>query len=170
MSLDPKFKFTVAEMLEDFIYGKIKQHWEKELTSIIDENNKIHGKLESVGFWYKTDIYLKPGFISTVEAKKLSPKLYESMDEYLNQKKTIENNEKVYVMGYIVKSLNLSNNVNDYFELLPEVIHEHLKRIHESQFTTAIARLPRDVVNAHYYGHTKEINLLKSRLVSNLLI
>ena len=91
------------------------------------------------------------------------------MDEYLTDLEELNNKELPYVLGFINQVLNASCDLTDYMRVLPEAIHHPLAQM-VATCPCRTTSLPEERVTHLMNKNQEPINMIKRRLVTNLLI
>jgi hypothetical protein len=94
---------------------------------------------------------------------------YTEMELYLDEKKTLENDEMPHVIGFITQVLNSSDSFRDYYKLLPDSIHYVLKRI-EAECPCRNDALKPEQIDRIQRQNIHSLNLLRKRVTINLLL
>ena len=165
---DPRTKQQIKDMLYAFLYTPVEKQLEKQLDQIITRNCAIqalsHRSVTYKGHFYNLDMAKPPRRMNT-----LAPQLTGAMEDYLKELNQLNKTELPYVLGFISAVLNASNDLHDYLRVLPEAIHQPIEQL--------IASCPRRTkklsdfdVDSIQKKHQKPIDLIRQRMVTNLLI
>lgn len=165
---DPRTKQQIKDMLYAFLYEPVQKQFKARLDSLIQRNTVVLGASHT-SFTYKGNFYSNDPKAPPRKLNRLVPQLAAEMDSYLHDLKQLNDQEVLYVLGFINQVLNASNDLHDYLRVLPSSLHQpiqHLiascpcrtKRLTEEQVQEIQAK------NQHY------IHLVKQRMVTNLLI
>lgn len=115
------------------------------------------------GLWYSEDSDPGPRIKNV-----LSPELTESFKQARNEILSVSELEVPYVKGCITAALNLSNSFPDYVRTLPDALAPKIKEYAFSFHAQGI--LTQEQVDTFKSNHAHSLNLLRQRLVRNLLV
>ena len=91
------------------------------------------------------------------------------MDSYLHDLNEVNEKEIPYVLGFITQTLNASNNLHDYFRVLPSAVHGTIQDlINSCPYHTK--RLTDESVQDLMIRNARSIHLMKCRMVQNLIL
>ncbi len=122
----PHLKQEVRSAILAHIYFPAHQRLEKRVEEIITKNTAMIGSGDLV-ISYKGENYSCIGARRTErKINRLLPVLRPYMDEWLNDKELLVDENQI-VSNYLATVLNASNNVSDYFRLLPDCVHPALQ-------------------------------------------
>jgi len=165
---DPRTKQQIKDALYAFLYDPVTKQFKSRIDTIIVRNTVMGGHSHKhfiyKGVLYNADITQPP-----LKRNRLVPQLRDSMDEYLVDLNHLNNNELPFVLGFINQVLNASTDLADYLRVLPESVHYPLQQL----LVTCPCRatnLTEDKVISLRLKNQTPINLMKQRLVTNLLI
>lgn len=167
-NIDPLAKQTIKNELENFLYLPVKKSLERQISVLIVRNTLLNKCLYKA-FYYKEKYYTLEIGPPPLKRNMLNPQLKPEMDTYLKEKKHLEETEIPYVLGFITQVLNSSNNFADYFKIFPEALHRTIHNIRLSYVTNS-KQLTDEEINNLLQRNKVAIDLLKARLVTNLLI
>lgn len=168
LKYEPRIKMMIRDAVFDFLYDPTLKQFKTRLDTIIVRNAILLGHGHK-SFTYKGQQYSCDTLPAPRGWNRLLPQLRPEMDEYLEDVKRLNQNEVPFVLGYINQVLNASNDFGDYLRLLPECIHRPIeKTIHSHSFIGK--RLDEERLVAIKEQNTASINLIKQRMVTNLLI
>lgn len=164
----PHTKQQVKDALYSFLYGPVTNHFCVRLEALIDRNTMM-GNYDHRHFVYKGVVYNAEITPPPLKKNRLMVQLRPAMDEYLMELAEVNNQELPYVMGFINQMLNSSRNLTDYLRVLPESVHAP---IHELLATCPCraTSLPPEKVEAIVSSNANAIDMMKGRLVHNLLL
>jgi hypothetical protein len=159
--------FILAE-LEHFIYEKVTQAFvEREI--VIGRKNAVICSQSQPAFLYKGGMYAHNGLVWPKNRQaKLVPELHDEMEILLKDRVAVESYEKIFVMGFIRSVLNHSYKIGDMLEFLPESVHYPISKLLGSDYRH-VPQLTPDVITEMLEKHEKAIDLMKTRMVLNLL-
>lgn len=156
-------------LLRDYLYEPVMAQQHQALKRIIERNNQLLNRTSNFvqfrGEMYTVSPLIKPPRM----IQRLDPRLESDMLEYLHERADIDNTEKPFVMGFVNQVLNSSDHPQDYLRLLPASVHRPVLEYiqgHVIQDTW----LRDDQVNALLAQNAHAIQLMKNRMVLNLLI
>lgn len=165
---DPRSKQQIKDSLYAFLYDPIENQFKNRI-DVLCTRNSILGGFSHKSFTYKSQLYNSELTQPPSTRNRLLPALRADMDAYLADLQSLNQHEVPYVLGYINQVLNSSNDFKDYLRLFPESIHYPLERL--------IASCPcqsKHLTDARVLQikerNQEPINLMKQRLVTNLLI
>lgn len=165
---DPKTKQYIKNKLLEMLYKPVEDILEKRLQDIIIRNT-ILIKGTHKHFLYKGELYNIDDSPVPRKLYRLSDSLKEEMDDYLAEIKELNQQEVPYVVGYINHVLNSSNAFMDYLKLLPDALHECVKKI-ASACPCKNDKLSPEAIDAIKTKNKKPIDLMKQRMVINAVI
>lgn len=168
LSHDPRTKQQIKDAIYSFLYQPTEKQMKLRLDTLIVKNAVIGGYTHK-SFMHKNILYNCDATALPRKMNRLVPQLYEDMAEYLKDLKQLNEREVPYVVGYINQVLNSSNDLCDYLKLLPEAVHNPIKHL----IATCPCRnekLPQETVQMLQKKNQTSIDLMKQRMVLNLLI
>lgn len=165
---DPRTKQYIKEELYSFLYGPVLKKFKQRLDQIIIRNSvMLNSGYKS--FSYKGILYAVDGEEIPRKLNRLVPQMKETMDEYLEDVRKLNNYELPRVLGFITQVLNSSNSFPDYLAVLPESIHRPLTKMMQT-CPCREHQLNSDLLESIKKSNEHSIDLLKQRLVNNLLL
>jgi len=165
---DPRTKQQIKDALYAFLYDPVQRQFKARIDTII-ERNTILGGYSHKHFVYKGTTYNSDVTNPPVKRNRLLPALRVPMDEYLADQSQLNLHELPYVLGFINQVLNASCDLTDYLRVLPESVHQPLQKL-MATCPCRTATLAQDRVEQLKVKNQEPINLMKQRLVTNLLI
>lgn len=165
---DPRTKKQIKDTLDGFLYDPVRRQFKQRLDQII-VRNAVTGGYAHKSFMYKNVLYNCDSDPLPRKMNRLVPALQLDMNDYLKDIKHLNEKEVPYVIGYINQVLNASNNLNDYLRLLPEAVHMPLTDLIATCPCQA-RQLHSDAVAMLQEKNQSSINLMKNRMVTNLII
>ena len=165
---DPRIKQQIKEALYAFLYTPIEKQFEKRLSELIVKNTLLCGYSHK-SFMYKNTLYNIDTNALPRKMNRLHINLQGPMNDYLKDLKTLNETEVPYVLGYINQVLNSSNDLCDYLRLLPEAVHGPIQHLIAPRPCKS-QELPEEMVSVLQDKNTTSINMMKKRMVTNLLI
>jgi len=166
---DPRTKQTIKEALYEFLYTPVIKVFEKRLFDIASKNTAI-GNYSHRSFIYRNEIYnLDTNTPLPRKMNRLALQLQPDMNAYLEDIKQLNEKEMAYVLGYINKVLNSSNDLHDYLRLLPEAVHQPIQGIIQT-CPCRTKKLSDEAVLAFTESNEELMNMMRQRMISNLLI
>ena len=165
---DPRIKQQIKEALYAFLYTPIEKQFEKRLSELIVKNTLLCGYSHK-SFMYKNTLYNIDTNALPRKMNRLHINLQGPMNDYLKDLKTLNETEVPYVLGYINQVLNSSNDLCDYLRLLPEAVHAPIQHL-IATYSCKSKKLSEEVVSVLQDKNTTSINMMKKRMVTNLLI
>jgi hypothetical protein len=168
LQYDPLTKQQIKDTLYDFLYTPVQKQFKLRLDTLIIRNTLLSG------YSHKSFVYKGKTYSCDTEApprkwNKLLPELKGQMDQYLAELETINSQEIPYVLGFINKVLNSSHAIDDYLKLFPDCIHAPLKKL--AATCPCKTQMLTQAKSASLLEQSETpINLIKQRMVTNLLI
>lgn len=165
---DPRTKQQIKDALYSFLYEPVRRQFKSRIETLIARNT-ILGGYSHKHFVYKGVIYNSEASLAPHKKTRLLAQLRAPMDEYLVDLDQLNNRELPYVLGFINQVLNASSDLSDYLRVLPESVHYPLNKL-LATCPCRTTQLAEDRVEALKLKNQEPINLMKQRLVTNLLI
>ena len=165
---DPRTKQQIKDALYAFLYSPIEKQFEKRLAELIVKNTLLCGYSHK-SFMYKNTLYNIDTNALPRKMNRLHINLQGPMNDYLKDLKALNETEVPYVIGYINQVLNSSNDLCDYLRLLPEAIHGPIQHFIATRPSES-KKLPEEAVSVLQGKNATSINMMKKRMVTNLLI
>lgn len=165
---DPRTKQQIKEALYAFLYDPVTRQFKSRIDTLIARNSLMGGHSHR-HFVYKGVTYNAETTQPPLKRNRLLPQLRVPMDEYLADLNHLNNTELPFVLGFINQVLNASGDLADYMRVLPESVHQPLQQLLATCPCRA-THLSEDKVEALRLKNEQPINLMKARLVTNLLI
>ena len=165
---DPRTKQQVKDALYSFLYGPIQKQFKSRIDTLILRNTLLNG-YDHRHFVYKGVVYNSDTSPTPTRKNRLNPQLKDQMEEYLADLTELNTDELPYVLGFLNQVLNASTDLTDYKRVLPESVHHPLDQL----LATCPCRttsLSSERVQALMSKNIETINMIKRRLVTNLLI
>jgi hypothetical protein len=164
---DPHAKQALKDDLLRYLYDPVWKQWQKTIEHTLIRNCRLmgyqHRSFLFSGHWYCADSNPAPRV-----QNRLSPELVIAFRNALDEVNAIERTERPYVEGCIVAALNLSNSYPDYLKLLPDAL---APRIMTNTWSFhSIVTLTPEQIDTFKLAHANSLNLLRQRLVRNLLV
>lgn len=165
---DPRTKMQIKEALYAFLYSPIEKSFKQRIDTLIVKNTLMSGYSHK-SFMYKNTLYNIDTAALPRKMNRLHINLQGPMNDYLRDLKALNESEMPYVLGYINQVLNSSNDLCDYLRLLPEAVHGSIQ--HLIAFCPCKSqKLPEEVVSVLQDKNATSINMMKKRMVTNLLL
>lgn len=165
---DPRTKQQIKDALYDLLYTPVQKQFKLRLDTLIIRNTLLAANSHK-SFNYKGVFYTCDAGPAPRKWNRLVPQLREQMDEYLNDLRELNEKELPYVLGYINQVLNASNDLGDYLRLFPDNAHTVIEKLAETCPCKA-TKLSNERVAMMWKQNELPINLMKQRMVTNLLI
>lgn len=165
---DPRTKQQIKEVLHTFLYAPIEKQFKARLDALIVRNAVACGYSHK-SFMFKNVLYNCDTNPLPRKMNRLDARFHGEMVDLLKEQRDINEKEMPYVLGYINQVLNSSNDLCDYLRLLPQAVHSPL----EALIATCPCRgkkLPEEAVDILQKKNQTPIELMKQRMVTNLLI
>ena len=169
LKYDPQTKKMIKDRLFEHLYNPVINHYNATLATIIDRN------CLALGNNYKSFIYKGNTYKAETTTKfprqmnRLVKQLHPEMDEYLTDVNHLNDYELPFVLGYINNVLNSSDSLQDYCSVFPESIHKPLGELIANS-GCKVNHLSPQAINDMQIRNTKSIELMKKRMVLNLLL
>ena len=165
--VNPYLKQDVLAMISEHVYSAAHQRMNKRLEEIITKNASMIGSGDMV-LSYRGEYYSCQGFRRTEKkTNRILPILRSYMDEWINDNNALHD-EIGLVETYLATVLNASNNVSDYFRLLPDCVHPALQPY--AQQPNVQPSLSDEQVQAIQAKNQKAMSMIKQRLLLNLIV
>lgn len=166
---NPRIKEQIRSTLYDYLYAPVDRKLRTRIKEIVIANSQALASSQT-GFSYRNEWYtLEPDKPLPRRKDRLVPQLREQMEAYLAEKAELTDHEMPYVMGFIVATLNASDDMRDYLLVFPSPLHPPLKKLGDTGLTSE-TRLSPDAIAQLQDRNAVSIELVKSRLVTNLLL
>jgi hypothetical protein len=165
---DPRTKQQIKDALYGILYAPVNRAFEARLNRIINRNTQLGGHTHA-SFMFKNVVYNCDANPLPRKQNRLLPDLVPDMNAYLADLNELNRQELPYVMGYINQVLNASNDMGDYLRLLPSSVHGPIQQLIAS-CPCKTARLPQETVELLQSKNQNSIDLMKRRMVNNLLL
>ena len=165
---DPRIKQQIKDVLYDILYTPIQKQFKQRLEQII-VRNAVLGGYDHMSFVYKGVLYNRDHNVLPRKMNRLVIQLQPAMNEYLKELKQLNEKELPYVLGYINQVLNSSNELHDYLRLLPPSVHPAIQGLINTCSCRG-KRLPDETVALLQEKNLGAVQLMKNRMVTNLLI
>lgn len=165
---DPRAKQQIKDAIYDYLYKPMLLKFSKRLEVIINQHCVLTGNSTKC-FIYKGELYCDPTEVPPRKVARLAVQLHSIMDLYLKDVKTLNQQELPYVLGFIGQVLNASNHLPDYLRVFPSSIHQPIEDLVRTCPCRDI-KLSQEGIEALQNKNEAAINLLKQRMVLNLLI
>lgn len=165
---DPRTKLQIKDALYAHIYDPVQRQFKSRLDTIIARNS-IAGGYTHNHFVYKGVLYSAESTNPPLRRNRLLAALRDPMDEYLRDLAHLNTHELPYVLGFLNQVLNASNDMHDYLRVLPESLHSPLHAL-MATCPCRNSHLPDDRIQQMVEKNAGPIQLMKQRLVTNLLI
>lgn len=166
-------KQHIKDVLYTHLYGSVDARYNASMDQLIERNSYECGNAQ-LAFVYDGQMVRHSQFVpkGSPPIHKTNPLASELVSPYLQlqaERNQLFTKELPYVMGYINQVLNISDSFDDYVALLPESLHNVLERLRSE-----CPRLPQELQQSDLENlrgkNTSSIELLKQRLLSNLLM
>ena len=169
LQYDPETKQMIKDSLYEHLYGPVKNQYRSRLATIIDRNCILIGNAYK-SFIYKGTTYkANENDVLPRQSNRLREQLHPEMDLYIEELNQLNDYELPYVLGYINNMLNSSTSLQDYFKVLPESMHKPIQDLVPTCGCRA-QHLSDKAINDMRIRNTKSIELMKQRMVLNLLL
>lgn len=166
---NPRTKQQIKDLLFNLLYRSSQERFKKKLRDIIVRNCNLV-KASHTSVIYRGNVYMTDD--ATTPLPRKIPLLHDSlkpeMDDYIAETGYLNSHEVPFVLGYINQVLNVSEDLPDYLDLLPEALHRPIVELintcpcHNKTLTS-------DKVSQLKSANTVPISLMKQRLVLNLI-
>lgn len=166
---DPRLKQTIKKEIQSYLYKPIWKYYDNWLNKIIARNCDAN-KTNNRHFRYRGQIYKTDNRILVpMKIDLLHESLRKEMDQYISELNYLDKHEIAYVNNFINQMLNATESFRDYYQILPESLHQSLANLtHIHCYQT---RYLSDDSIAHLISSNEHsISLIKERLVKNLLL
>lgn len=164
---DPRTKRMIKDVLYELLYTPIQKQFKQRLDQLIVKN-AVLGGYSHKSFMYKNVLYNCDTNAMPRKMNRLVIQLQPAMNEYLKELKQL-NEDELHVLGYITQVLNSSNELHDYLRLLPPSVHPAIQGLINTCSCRG-KRLPDETVALLQEKNLGAVQLMKNRMVTNLLI
>lgn len=168
LQYDPRTKQLIKDTLYDFLYTPVVNQFQRRLDVLIVKNTLLGGYSHK-SFNYKGVLYSCDSGSPPRKWNRLLSQLKPQMDEYLQDLNQLNEHELPFVIGFINQVLNASSDIQDYLKLFPESLHQPLNSLIAS-CPCGRKQLTTDKVAELLSKNSEPINMMKARMVKNLLI
>lgn len=165
---DPRIKQQLKDELYDQLYQPVKRRFKDRLDAIIRHNASLLAS-PFEGFSYKGEVYkINPRVRTPLKVDRLDPSLRPMMDKYLADLDQLNREEVPFVVGYLTRVLNATDDLQDCLKLLPEALHPTIQAIIDN-CPCRTERLDAQAADQFREQHRRELEAVKQRLMQNLL-
>lgn len=165
---DPRIKQQIKDMLYNTLYAPVQEQFRKRLEALIYRNTVLMGASHK-SFVYKGVTYSCDSTPPPRRKTRLHPQLKDEIEEYDRDVKHLNDTELPYVLGFINQVLNSSNDLCDYLRILPESLHDSIRKL-IATYPCRAQKLTEDTVHSLQERNEEVIRLIKERMVLNLLL
>ena len=165
----PKTKYNILITIKAFLYDPSFKELKKRRQGICIKNAALL-KNGVTHFTYKGEQYYFEDDHYSGKRNRIHPSLIEEAEAYLLEYKELHDVEIPRVMGYITHVMNSSNRLSDYLKLLPDMLHGTIVHLVEHSSDTDTLHLNSEEVSLMLAKHQDTIQLIKQRMVLNLII
>ena len=166
---DPRTKQQIKNCLYEYLYSPVQRKMNKRIKEIIVANSKAQASSQT-GFMYRNEYYcIDEKAIPPRRKIRLLDSLKPKMEEHLQETKHLNEYEIPYVLGFINQVLNSSDDMQDYLKVFPTPLHPPLQKMIDS-CPCSNSKLTPETADEMAKRNEVPINLIKSRLVLNLLL
>jgi hypothetical protein len=163
---DPTTKQQIRNGIWELLYGQTAAQFTKRINKIILENS-VFLRSSHASFIYKNVVYNCDPNPPPRARNRLAPQFIPAMQKILAEEKAIENEEMPYVAGFLTRVLNSSDSLYDSMLLFPPAVHQPVQGLLAT--TPSRPRLPEEIVAGLQREYASAIDLMKQRMVINLL-
>lgn len=167
--LAPRTKAQIKDALIEFLYKPVEVSMKRRIDELIIANTRA-GKYSYKSFHYKGNQYHCEEGLPPRNWNKLLPQFKNQMDEWLADFKRVEELERPFIFGFLNQVLNSSNHLADYYALLPESAHQPIKAMKIDNPLYPYPFMDKDRVDQLIAKNAVPIQMMKSRMVTNLLL
>lgn len=168
LQYDPRTKQQIKDALYEHLYRPIEKQFKYRLDQIIVKNTVLGGYSHK-SFMFKNVLYNCDTDALPRKMNRLAIALQPTMLEYLKDVRQLNEKELPYVLGFINQVLNSSNDLHDYLRLLPQSVHYPVQNLIDTCPCRG-KKLSDETVALLQNKNQNPINLMKQRMVTNLLI
>lgn len=165
---DARTKQQIKDLLYSFIYEPVQRQFKTRLETLI-VRNAVMGGYGHKHFSYKGQVYNADTTIPPLRKNRLMAALRPEMDSYLADLDKLNTEELPYVLGFLNQVLNSSCDIEDYLRVMPEALHEPLRKL-QATCPCRTSRLTPERIEQLRLSSVTPVTLIKERLVRNLLI
>jgi len=167
---DPRTKSQIRDVLYDYLYKPVRRKFRRELDEIVVANTRALASSYAC-FVYRNGLYKKSDFqgLPPRPANRLVKGLQDRMETYLHDLGQVNQHELPYVMGFINNVLNSSDDLKDYLQVFPSVLHPPLNQMID-KCPCKSTKLAPEAAEEMRDRNQHSIELIKQRLAYNLLL
>jgi hypothetical protein len=165
----PAFKRSILNMIKQSLFAPTRKDFVQRQNAICLAHQKTSEKRQT-SFLFKGEIYsyTEQGFHRPLE--RLSDELTETQQALLDEIKQFTQQEESLICAYLTNALNLCNTPNDLLEVLPEQVHSIFKSKIEHHLNHFEVTVPPHKLTAFKTRHQLHEDILKQRLMMNILL
>lgn len=168
--IDPRMKGAIKDALIQHLYEPVERAFKRQLDEIII-GNTLAGNYTTKSFHYKGVQYTCEPGLPPRNWNKLLPQFKARMDEYLAEVRDIDERERPFIFGFLNQVLNSSNHLADYYALIPDSAHAAIRGLKmDTSLMYDYPLMPKDKMDRIIAQNQTAITMLKTRLVTNLLL
>lgn len=165
---DPRTKQQIKNALYAFLYEPVQRSFKTRIDTLIVRNTILGGYTHK-HYIYKGVLYNAEPTVPPIKKNRLNPQLKAPMEDYLRDLEQLNSRELPYVLSFLNQVLNSSCDIQDYLQVLPESMHDPL-RVLMATCPCRRQTLSTEKVEQLKTSNEETINLMKQRLVTNLLL
>ena len=168
LDYDRTAKLKLKDAICEYLYEPMRRAFKERLDSLIVRNTTLGG-YDHKHFVYKGVVYNGEASAPPIRKNRLAASLRAEMDEYLAEQAEVNQKEIPFVVGFINQTLNSSDNITDYLQVLPDAVHypvEQLAATCPCRTSTLASDKAQELRDANQLASS----MMKKRLVRNLLL
>lgn len=173
-TIDPavlNFRKEALNVLKNALYRRVDREFLSREAEIIYENSRLLGNTQKC-MWHKGELigahFYHPSAIPR-PANSIQPPIIEKYEALVLEVDQLVREEKALVVGYIRKVLNLPVAFESLFHLFPEQLHQALAGLKAFCPFTHLKPMEADAQQAFIKENEQYINLMKVRMLKNLI-
>lgn len=165
-----QWKMNSKKRLMALIYDPFDKYFERIIGELIVENDSLL-RVRHYIFMHRGVRYTQVRFAKPPQRiPRLEPELVPKMDALLEEKEAIERQERHYVMSYVTRLLNHTDDVGTFLEGLPKPFVRAFEDVLEQNPEVKRSELDLDEAGIAVGVTQPVIDALKVRLMTNLIM
>lgn len=161
-------KYRIKDAIHKHLYDPVYKRLNNAINELIVKNTLLK-KYSHKSFIYKGEFYSYDSAPPPRKMNQLDWSLRDAMDEYLQERKKLNEQEIPFVLGYITQVLNATNCFENYLQLFPDCLHAIIQEFIEI-CPYHNSHLSQETIEAIKQKNETSIQLLKQRMAINLLL
>ena len=168
--LAPKAKTNLQTAMMSFIFDPFMKYWNRRVDKIIEKHVLLCSSTQ-YGFSYKGEDFTGSGKqLLRPPVQRLHKSLTVDMDALLRERETVSLYEEPLVKSVLCALMNLSNNPWDYFQILPKELHPAWEHFKAKMPTGYESEVTESIISAFQTKHEAAFDVVRIRMVTNLIL